>query len=105
MFNDPLSSRIDELCNNSESLHYIDPHGTQIRISVQPRAVIEQTNANPATVAKLKKNGVSNCLVIGNDEFGLPLVIAIDNLKTYLLESDEMEKDEYLDYEITVRLQ
>lgn len=97
-----LIPHIADLIAHAGGLSYQDHHANAVMVRIQPLAMIEKINADPATARKLGEGGVVDALVIGNDEFGVPILLSCESLKTYLFDAED-EPGSYLKHEIVIR--
>lgn len=103
MTNNPkLIPYLAELIEHGKSLQYKDRYGSLIKVNVQPLAQLNKLNSDAATLAKMTELGVKDALVIGNNEAGIPLIIACQTLKTYLLDPTMTNPGSYLKNEIVI---
>ena len=73
-----------------------------IDVKIQTLANIEKANNDKTNIKKMMEGAVANALVIGNDEFGVPIVMSRETLKTYLFETTDIVPGDYLKNEITI---
>ena len=106
MINNPkLIPYLAELIEHGKTLHYKDRYGSLLKVNIQPLAQLNKMNSDAATLAKMSALGVKDALVIGSNEAGIPLIIACQTLKTYLLDPEMTNPGSYLKNEIVISLQ
>ncbi len=100
--NPQLIPHIAELIRHAKTLQYQDRYGTVVKVVIQPLAQLDKLNSDPASLAKMAALGVKDALVIGSDAAGIPILIACQTLKTYLLDPGMTAPGSYLKNEIKI---
>jgi hypothetical protein len=100
--NPQLIPHIADLIRHAKTLQYQDRYGTVVKVVIQPLAQLDKLNSDPASLAKMAELGVKEALVIGSNEAGIPIVIACQTLKTYLLDPGMTAPGSYLKNEIKI---
>ena len=90
------------LIRHAKTLHYQDRYGTEVKVVIQPLAQLDKLNSDPASLAKLAELGVKDALVIGSNSAGIPILIACQTLKTYLLDPAMTAPGSYLKNEVKI---
>ena len=103
MFDNPkLIPYLAELIKHAKTLQYKNRYGALVKVNIQPLAQLNMLNSDAATLAKMHESGAEDALVIGADEAGIPILIACQTLKTYLLDPAMPESGSYLKNEIKI---
>ncbi len=103
MTNNPkLIPFLATLMQHAKDLQYQNRYGAVMKVRIQPLAMLDKVNADPANIAKLRDVGAQDALVIGADETGIPILIACATLKTYLLDPAQTAPGSYLKNPITI---
>ena len=103
MLNNPkLIPYLAELIEHGKSLQYKDRYGSLIKVIVQPLAKLDKLNADAANIAKMSALGAKESLIIGSNEAGVPIIIACQTLKTYLLDPGSTDPGSHLKNEIVI---
>ncbi len=97
-------SFLSRLIAHGRGLCYKDRYGAVTAVAIQPLLKLDKVNTDPATVKTLADRGVTDAIVIGNDARGVPILLALATLKTYLLDPGRTEPGGYLKDEITILL-
>jgi hypothetical protein len=97
-------SFLTRLIAHGRGLCYKDRYGAVTAVMIQPLLKLDKVNADPATVQKLADCGVTDAIVIGSDARGVPILLALATLKTYLLDPGRSDPGAYLKDEITIAL-
>jgi hypothetical protein len=100
--NPRLIPYIAELIQHGKTLQYKNRYGAQEPVTIQPLAALDKLNSDSANLAKMRDLGVHDALVIGADAAGIPILIACQTLKTYLLDPDLTTSGSYLKNEIVL---
>jgi hypothetical protein len=97
-------SFLSDLIAHGKDLQYKNRYGALVAVKIQPLMKLDKVNSDPATVKKLSDLGVEDAIVIGNDENGIPIILATKTLKTYLLDPGITQSGEYLKNEISIKV-